>query len=127
MTSRAILIAVAVATSMLAGPLAADVVGVSRCDRAVDGVFKPGLLTVESDGTQTFYPVGENGLTETITFNRARAFEWVAAQGLFPEGTTFADYDDFICGLPCEECTEEEPPEPDLPDNDDSPTHGTDG
>jgi hypothetical protein len=46
--------------------------------------FDPGLLTLEADGTRTFHPVGENGLTETITFNRTLAFEWVEAQGLLP-------------------------------------------
>ncbi|MCU4652150.1 hypothetical protein N8I71_04875 [Roseibacterium sp. SDUM158016] len=127
MTNRAILIAAALATGLFAGPVSADVVGVSRCDEAVNGVFRPGLLTVESDGTRTFHPVGENGLTETITFNQSRAFEWVAAQGFYPEDTTFADYDDFICGLPCEECPAEDAPEPDLPDNDEDPTHGTGG
>jgi hypothetical protein len=105
---------------------AADVVGVSRCDEAVDGVFRPGLLTLEADGTRTFHPVGENGLTEAITFNRTRAFEWVEAQGFYPAGTMFEDYDDYICGMPCEECEEDDPPEPDLPDNGDDATHGTD-
>jgi hypothetical protein len=126
MTTRATLIAAMLAASAIVGPASADVVGVSRCDEAVDGVFRPGLLTLEADGTRTFHPVGENGLTETITFNRTLAFEWVEAQGFYPAGTMFTDYDDYICGLPCEECEEEDSPEPDLPDNDDDATHGTD-
>jgi lipid-binding SYLF domain-containing protein len=91
MTTRATLIAAMLAASAFVGPAVADVVGVSRCDEAVDGVFRPGLLTVEADGTRTFHPVGENGLTETIAFNRTRAFEWVEAQGFYPAGTMFAD------------------------------------
>jgi hypothetical protein len=127
MTTRTTLIAAMLAAGAIVGQASADVVGVSRCDEAVNGVYRPGLLTLESDGTRTFHPVGENGLTETITFNGTLAFEWVAAQGLYPAGTTFTDYDNFICGLPCEECEEEDSPEPDLPDNGDDATHGTDG
>ena len=132
MTNRAILRAAALATGLLAGPVAADVVGVSRCDQAENGVFRSGLMTVESNGTRTFHPSGEGGLSETIVFNREQAFEWVAAQGFFPAGTTFTDYDDFICGLPCEDCPADDPPAPDLPDNglpdnNEDPTHGTDG
>jgi hypothetical protein len=126
MTTRATLIAALLAASALVGPAAADAVGVSRCDEAVDGVFRPGLLTLEADGTRTFHPVGENGLTEAITFNRARAFEWVEAQGFYPAGTMFENYDDYICGMPCEECPEDDPPEPDLPDNNVDPAHGDD-
>jgi lipid-binding SYLF domain-containing protein len=72
MTTRATLIAAMLAAGAIVGQASADVVGVSRCDEAVNGVYRPGLLTVESDGTRTFHPVGENGLTETITFNRTR-------------------------------------------------------
>jgi hypothetical protein len=113
MISRCARYPVLFAACLIAAPAFADVVGVSRCDQQQDGVFRPGLLTVSSDGTRVFHPVGENGLTETTVFNRSEAFAWVANQGLFPAGTTFENYDDFICGLPCEECeaeeTEEEP------------------
>jgi hypothetical protein len=57
---------------------------------------------VEANGTRTFHPVGVNGLTESISFNRTRAFDWVAAQGLFPEGTIFNNYNRYICGMPSE-------------------------
>ena len=113
---------------MLAAPAFADSVGVSRCDREDGGVFRPGLLTVERDGTRTFYPVGENGLTETIIFNEGQAIDWIRAQGLFPEGTMFGDYANVICGLPCEECApdEEAPDEQEEPDDETRPDQ-TDG
>lgn len=117
MKTRYTLTVAVLATGLMAGAVAADVVGVSRCDQDVNGVFQPGLLTVEPDGTRTFHPVGENGLTETITFNRERAFDWVRAQGLFSDGTTYENYRGYICGLPCEECAPEEAEqEGDLPD-----------
>lgn len=97
------------AASLLAGAAVADTVGVSRCDRQENGTFRPGLLTVDSDGNRVFHPIGENGLTESIVFNRSRAFDWVEAQGFFPEDTIFQNYTNYICGLPCEECEEETP------------------
>lgn len=107
-----------VAAAMLATPVYADFVGVSRCDELSDGVYRPGLMTVEADGTRTFHPVGVNGLTETIVFNRRRAMEWVEGQGLFPEGTTFGNYQRHICGILCEECADTE---------DQDRTNGTNG
>jgi hypothetical protein len=99
----------AFAAALLVGmPAFADIVGVSRCDQQENGVFRPGLMTVAPDGTRTLYPVGENGLTETIIFSRSEAFAWVESQGLFPAGTTFANYNGYICGLPCEECAPED-------------------
>ena len=99
----------ALTAALLAGmPVSADVVGVSRCDQEENGVFRPGLMTVAPDGTRTFHPVGEDDLTETIVFNRAQAFGWVEGRGLFPAGTTFVNYDDYICGMQCEECAPED-------------------
>lgn len=110
---------------LLAAPVMADTVGVSPCNREAEGVFRPGLLTVEADGTRVFYPVGENGLTETIVYNRAAALEWIAGQDGFAAGTVFGNYDGFVCGLPCEECGEPsqqtQPQEPDDPDEPDDP------
>jgi hypothetical protein len=96
------------AATVLAGPLAAQSVGVSRCNQLGEsGTYEPGLLAVEQDGTRTFYPAGANGLTESIVFNRQRAFEWMRAQGIFPEGTVLNNYSGFICGLPCSDCPED--------------------
>lgn len=111
--------------ALLAAPVLAETVGVSRCNREADGGFRPGLLTVEADGTRTFHPVGENGLTESIVFNRAAAIAWVAGQGIYVAGTVFDHYDGFVCGLPCEECaepveqTQPEEPEPEDPEPED--------
>jgi hypothetical protein len=115
MKMRNVLTIALAAVSLSAGAAVADMIGVSRCDQEVNGTFQPGLLTVDPDGTRVFHPVGENGLTETITFNRQQAFDWVEAQGLFPDGTVYANYDGYICGLPCEDCPADEPPEADLP------------
>ncbi|MBY4891554.1 hypothetical protein KUL25_02100 [Rhodobacteraceae bacterium N5(2021)] len=121
--------------ALLAAPIMADTVGVSRCDQEADGVFRPGLLTVEADGTRTFHSLGENGLTEDIVFNRAAAMEWIAAQGIYPDGTVFNNYSGYVCGLPCEECEEpaeetqiEDPeePEPEEPETEDPQIEPTD-
>lgn len=114
------LIAALGAASLLAGAAVADTVGVSRCDREQNGTFRPGLLTVDAEGNRVFHPVGENGLTESIVFNRGRAFDWVEAQGIFPEDTIFENYTNYICGLPCEECEEESP----ASEQDDDPENG---
>lgn len=102
----------AMAMSFIAVPVMADTVGVSVCSREVDGVFQPGLLTVEEDGTRTYHPLAENGLTESIIFDERAAFDWVAAQGLFPEGTVYNNYINYICGMLCEDCEEEPESEP---------------
>ncbi|MGP1356596.1 hypothetical protein [Roseicyclus sp.] len=112
MARSPILFAALAAAILSAAPALAQSVGVSRCDRQEGAVFQPGLMTVDAAGTRVFHPVGENGLTESIVFNRDEAFAWVAGQGLFPAGTVFGDYDGYICGLPCEECAPEEEAEP---------------
>ena len=93
--------------AMAASPVYADFVGVSRCDQENNGTFTPGLLTVEQDGTRTFYPVGENGLTSTIVFNCRMATDWVEGQNLYPAGTMFGECRNYICGVLCEECEED--------------------
>jgi hypothetical protein len=42
MTTRATLIAAMLAAGAIVGQASADVVGVSRCDEAVNGVYRPG-------------------------------------------------------------------------------------
>ncbi|MDG4649225.1 hypothetical protein P6F26_12280 [Roseibacterium sp. SDUM158017] len=92
------------AAGVVAGVASAETVGVSRCDSQIDGgYFAPGLMTVDASGNRQFFPVGENDLTEAIVFERALAFAWVEAQGLFPEGTVFTDYDGYICGVASED------------------------
>lgn len=91
-------------------PVSAEMVGVSHCSQLQDGVHQPGLLTVEPDGNRTFFPVGENGLTEAIVFSERRALEWIAAASVFPADTVFGNYAGFACGMPCEDCAGEEVP-----------------
>jgi len=68
----------ALAAAIVAAPAYAGFVGVSECDQVVDGENVLGLMTLEADGTRTFHPVGEGGLTDTIVFSEQKALEWVA-------------------------------------------------
>ncbi len=97
-------------------PTFADTIGVSRCNGPHHGGAMPGLMTVEPDGTRTFHPVGQNGLTAAIVFNQARAFEWVHEGGMFGRRARLRDYDHFICGILNED--EEEAPEEQAPSQD---------
>ncbi len=95
-------------TTALAFPAAADFVGVSRC-AAADGNNTPALHFV-SGGNRFLVVVGEGGLTRSIAFNQRRALEWARNSGLFPEGTVFGNYTDYVCGILNEDEEAEEQP-----------------
>jgi hypothetical protein len=99
-------------TTVFAAPVHAGFVGISRCNSAGDG--SPPALHIVDGGQRYIIGVGESGLTRNAIFNEHDALAWAAASGLFPEGTTFGNYADFICGLQTEdvEVTPEPEPEP---------------
>lgn len=103
--------AAALATTALTAPALADFVGVSRCN-AAGGTSEPVLHFVDG-GRRFTVAIGQNGLTRNIIMNERRALAWAAASGLFPEGTTFGNYDDHVCGISAEDAPEPAPePEP---------------
>lgn len=137
LTARAVavLATAALAVGLLPGAAGAETVGVSRCDREVDGALETGLMTVDASGNQIFRPVGEDGLTQSIVLDPFRAFEWVAGLGQFPVGTTFANYQGYFCGELIEAAAdlseevdgeESEAEEPDSDGTGDADTSGAD-
>ena len=120
-TKTRILALSAALASTLAFPAFADFVGVSRC-AATDGSNSPALHFV-SGGDRFLVIVGTGGLTRSIAFNERRALEWARNSGLFPEGTTFGNYDDFVCGIlnEDEEAEEQPAPSPEEPEEPEQP------
>lgn len=97
----------------LASPAEANTIGVSTCSSA--GSSGAPTLHIVDGASRYSIPVGQNGLTSTIIFNKARAFAWLVSSGLFPDGTNFGNYDNFTCGIQTEEATiviEERQPTP---------------
>ncbi|MEX3015535.1 hypothetical protein [Gymnodinialimonas hymeniacidonis] len=120
-TKTRILALSAALASTLAFPAAADFVGVSRC-AAADGTNTPALHFV-SGGERFLVVVGSGGLTRSIAFNERRALEWARNSGLFPEGTVFGNYSDYVCGLlnEDEEVEEQPAPAPEEPEQPEEP------
>ena len=91
-------------------PAAADFVGVSRC-AAADGSNTPALHFIDG-GNRFLVVAGGSGLTRSAIFNESAALEWARASGLFPEGTEFGNYDNYICGIQHEEWEPDPEPAP---------------
>lgn len=110
-----ILLASTLISAALTLPAAADFVGVSRCNAASQGY--PPVLHFVNGGNRFTVGVDERGLTADIIYNEAAALAWARQSGLFPEGTVFGNYQNYICGLQYEETQTEPEPEtaPPLP------------
>lgn len=57
----------------------ASALTVKRTNQLIDGAYVP-VLIVKHDGETHVHRVGEDGLTRTILFNRARALAWARAK-----------------------------------------------
>lgn len=74
-TSRFMTRTFAVGVLIVSTTYGASALTVTRCNQLSDGVYRP-VLVVESGGTTTVHPMGEDGLTRSILFNPKAALEW---------------------------------------------------
>jgi hypothetical protein len=73
--SRLLTRAFSVGVLVVSTSYGASALTVTRCNMLSDGVYRP-VLVIESGGSTTVHPMGEDGLTRSILFNPAAALAW---------------------------------------------------
>lgn len=79
MTNPLTIRAAVLGVMLVASPMGAQALTVTRCNVLIDGTYRP-VLVVEHDGGKTTHQIGEDGLTRRIVFNPDAALQWAEAQ-----------------------------------------------